>query len=50
MAGLLFGIRPTDPLTLISAVLFLALVALAATWLPAGSAAGVNPLVALRYE
>lgn len=50
MAGLLFGIRPTDPLTLISAVLFLAIVALAATWLPARWAASVNPPLALRYE
>jgi ABC-type antimicrobial peptide transport system permease subunit len=50
MAGLLFGIRPTDPLTLVSDVLVLVTVALAATWIPARSAANVNPLVALRYE
>ena len=50
MAGLLFGIAPTDPPTLISAVLFLAAIALTATWLPARAAAKVNPLAALRYE
>ena len=50
MAGLLYGICPTDPATLIAAVLFLAAIALTATWLPARSAARIDPLVALRYE
>lgn len=50
MAGLLYGISPTDPATLIAAVLFLAAIALTATWLPARSAARIDPLVALRYE
>lgn len=50
MASLLFGIGPTDPLTFMAVVLFLVVVALVATWIPARSAARVDPLVALRYE
>jgi len=50
MASLLFGIGPADPLTFMAVVLFLVAVALVATWIPARSAARVDPLVALRYE
>src|SRR6202161_2621961 len=50
VAGLLVGISPTDPVTFISVVAVLALVAIAASWLPAHRATRVNPLVALRYE
>ncbi len=46
----LFGLRPTDPLTLITAVTLLTLVAALAGYLPARKASRVNPLVALRYE
>ena len=50
MASLLFGIGPTDPLTFMTVVLVLVVVALVATWIPARAAARVDPLVALRYE
>jgi predicted permease len=46
----LFGIQPTDPLTLTVASGTLALVAFVAGYIPARRAAGVQPVLALRYE
>ena len=46
----LFDVEPTDPITLISAGLLFAGVALLACWAPTRRAASVDPLEALRYE
>jgi predicted permease len=48
--SMLYGIAPNDPVTLSSCVLLLFAVALAASWIPASRAAGVEPMVALRHE
>ena len=50
LTGLLFEITPSDPLTFIFIVVFLAGVSLAACLVPAFRAARVEPLVALRQE
>jgi predicted permease len=49
-ATLLFGLQPHDPVTLVSAVLLLAAVALAASYGPARRAAALDPMQALRDE
>jgi predicted permease len=50
MESLLFGVRPSDPLTFISISALLALVALVACWIPARRAMKTDPLEALRHE
>ena len=46
----LFGLNPSDPVTLTMAVILLTLVGALAGYLPARRASRVNPLIALRYE
>ena len=50
LSGLLFGVRPTDPITYFLVALVLAAVAFAACVLPALRATRVDPLIALRTE
>jgi predicted permease len=46
----LFGVRPSDPLTVIAAVLMVAATTMLAGYLPARRATRIDPMVALRYE
>jgi predicted permease len=50
MSSLVYGVKPTDPLTFLAVAMVLAVVALSATIIPAYRAARVDPMVALRYE
>jgi putative ABC transport system permease protein len=50
LTGLLFEVKPMDPLILGSSALILASVAFVACYLPARRATKVNPIVALRAE
>jgi ABC-type antimicrobial peptide transport system permease subunit len=50
IASMLYGLKPYDPLTLAGAALLLIFVALAASWIPARRAAGIDPMQALRNE
>jgi ABC-type antimicrobial peptide transport system permease subunit len=47
---LLFGLEPTDPVTLAAATALLGSIGLLASYLPARRASRVNPMSALRQE
>jgi len=50
LGSLLFGVKPTDPLTFVGISLLLMLIALVATCVPARRAARVDPMISLRCE
>lgn len=50
LQSMLFGLKPYDPLTLVAAALLLSAVALLASFLPARTAARVDPIQALRHD
>ena len=50
LSGMLFGVGPADPVTYLSVLALILLVALVACFVPARRATRVQPTVALRYE
>jgi putative ABC transport system permease protein len=50
LSSLIYGVKPTDPLTFLVVAVLLGAIALMASIIPAYRAAKVEPMVALRYE
>jgi putative ABC transport system permease protein len=50
IANLLYGVKPWDPISVVSVAALLIAIALFATYIPARRASRVDPIVSLRYE
>jgi len=50
MSGLIYAVKPTDPLTFLAVAVLLSMIALLASIIPAYRAMKVDPMAALRYE
>ena len=50
LSSILYGVRPSDPMTFVMVALILATLALLASFMPARRATRVDPMAALRHE
>jgi ABC-type antimicrobial peptide transport system permease subunit len=50
IAGQLWGVKPHDPLTMLSVIVIISIIGIVACVVPARRATRVDPLVSLRYE
>jgi putative ABC transport system permease protein len=50
LSGLIYGVKPADPLTFVAVAFLLTLIALVSSMIPAYRATKVDPMVALHYE